>query len=105
MLNGTGGGAGDDDSGEASPLFAVGAALISARLGGGGGGFLRACASKDVDVELLEGVGGFVAGEFGPGGRGIRLFALAENLRSSTKVLIRDVTPPNVFLPKSILSA
>lgn len=33
------------------------------------------------------------------------MFALAENLRSSTKVLKRDVTPPSFCLPISILSA
>lgn len=45
------------------------------------------------------------AAEDGPGGRGIRLLALAENLRSSTNVLKRDVTPPSFCLPRSILSA
>ena len=39
------------------------------------------------------------------GGRGIRLLASAENLRSSTNVLKRDVTPPHFSLPNSILSA
>lgn len=35
----------------------------------------------------------------------MRLFALAENFWSSTKVLIREVNPPNFCLPISILSA
>lgn len=44
-------------------------------------------------------------GREGGGGRGIRLLASAENLRSSTNVLKRDVTPPHFSLPISILSA
>lgn len=43
VLSGTGGGAGLDDTGEERSLVgAVGAARISARLGGGGGGFFFA---------------------------------------------------------------
>ena len=91
VLTGTGGGPGDDDS-------PAGAARISVRFGGGGGGaFLRcACASTvGLDGDAVADVGG----------RGMRLLASAENLRSSTKVLMRDVTPPSFCLPKSILSA
>lgn len=60
-------------------------------------------AGADAAGEARAGEAG--VGELGPGGRGIRLLALAENLRSSTNVLNRDVTPPSFCLPMSILSA